>query len=559
VILLGCGVPLGASFMLMDYCRIGCDVGGDWDSVQRHFHDREYISTFRSLTSTLSRWAMSGRFFGNDPDVFFVRDWKLSLNQAERWSLMLLNHLLGHLVFCSDPLDINRMSHEQKVALDQFFPWCSTPDVATPPHQVARVLQPVPTEKDLYFVQVHAQGRTYVVASNLSSKRQTLHLSTMDRIISKEAGEAQPQRHTSVYFQASTNQFGLASAAYSLKSHETCVFLRVVDSEGQLCSTARDGGKAVENNAPSGELHLMATKGGHVLPTTEVEAFGRHFDSDGETEQYQAKFRPSHFGKQVHVWLAWHDSKKDNGVRKGVVEGKSLNGKTLKAHPEIVLGHGIREIHMADLDIDRFLEVEASAIQKDAEVERIMACFKLDPFDILELDVDCLDKDIKVAYRKKSLMIHPDKVQHPLARDAFDLLKKAETDLMDPARRSFLISIIDEAKFETLVKQKTKDLLIEVELRKRKLMKKEMEAEGEVARKQDEVMTERKRKQEAQKVWEDSRDDRVHSWRNFQAGKTSGGKIKKKKPSTFRPPKAQAEDSTPYSKRPTTSSASEGF
>ncbi|KAG0304205.1 hypothetical protein BGZ98_005794 [Dissophora globulifera] len=236
---------------------------------------------------------------------------------------------------------------------------------------------------------------------------------------------------------------------------------------------------------------------------------------------------------------------------------------------------------MADFDIDRMLEVEASAIQKDAEVERIMACFKLDPYDILELDVGCVEKDIKMAYRKKSLMIHPDKVQHPKARDAFDVLKRAETDLMDPARRSFINSVIEEAKFEvkkaqpltmaptdpffsspvykTLVKQKTKDLLIEVELRKRKLMKKEMEAEGEVARKQDEVMSERKRKQEAQKVWEDSRDDRVQGWRNFQAGKTSGGKMKKKKPSTFRPPKAVAEDATPYSKRPTTSSTSEGF
>lgn len=178
-------------------------------------------------------------------------------------------------------------------------------------------------------------------------------------------------------------------------------------------------------------------------------------------------------------------------------------------------------------------------------------------------------------------MIHPDKVKHALARDAFDLLKKAETDLMDPAKRSFLNSIIDEAKFEvkkaqplnmaptdpfftspvykTLVKQKTKELLIDVELRKRKLMKKEMEAEGEVARKQDEVMSERKRKQEAQKVWEDSRDDRVQGWRNFQAGKTSGGKMKKKKPTSFRPPKAVVENTTPYSKRPTTSSASEGF
>ncbi|ORZ07015.1 DnaJ-domain-containing protein [Lobosporangium transversale] len=237
---------------------------------------------------------------------------------------------------------------------------------------------------------------------------------------------------------------------------------------------------------------------------------------------------------------------------------------------------------MADFDIERMLEVEASAVQKDAEVERIMACFKLDPYDILELDMNCVEKDIKMAYRRKSLMIHPDKVKHPKAQDAFDLLKKAEMDLMDPGKRSFLNSIIEEAKYEvkkaqplniaptdpfftspvykSLVKQKTKDLLIEAELRKRKLIKKEMEAEGAEARKQDEVISERKRKQEAQKVWEDSRDDRVQGWRNFQAGKTAGGKIKRKKPSTFRPPRAVAEESAvPYNKRPTTSSATEGF
>ncbi|KAG0228258.1 hypothetical protein BGW42_002316 [Actinomortierella wolfii] len=236
---------------------------------------------------------------------------------------------------------------------------------------------------------------------------------------------------------------------------------------------------------------------------------------------------------------------------------------------------------MAD-EIDRFLEVEASAIQKDAEVERILSCFKLDPFDILELPVTCTEKDIKMAYRKKSLMIHPDKVKHPRAQEAFDQLKKAETELMDTAKRQFLISIIEEAKFEIkkahgvnklptdpfyssptyigLVKQKTKELLIDNELRKRKLLKKEMEAEGEEARRQDEAINERKRKMEEKKVWEDSRDDRVQGWRNFQAGRTSGGKMKKKKPSTFRPPKAVAEDpKTPYHRRPTTTSNSEGF
>ncbi|KAF9579346.1 hypothetical protein BGW38_004436 [Lunasporangiospora selenospora] len=230
---------------------------------------------------------------------------------------------------------------------------------------------------------------------------------------------------------------------------------------------------------------------------------------------------------------------------------------------------------MAD-DIDRILEVEASAVQKDAEVERIIVCFRLDPYDILELEMGCTEKDIKAAYRKKSLMIHPDKINHPKAREAFDILKKAETELMDTARRTYVNSIIEEAKFKvrktlppplsaapftdpyfssaifkSQVKQQFKDLMIEEELRKRKLLKKEMEAQGEVDRRADEALNERKRKIEAQKVWEDSRDDRVQGWRNFQAGKTSSGKVLKKKRGHlgFRPPKAVAEESTPQQKR----------
>ncbi|CAG8502551.1 2089_t:CDS:2 [Racocetra fulgida] len=156
-----------------------------------------------------------------------------------------------------------------------------------------------------------------------------------------------------------------------------------------------------------------------------------------------------------------------------------------------------------DLDIDKYLATEATQLQKDQEVERILSAFKLNPFDILDLAPDCTEKDIKNAYRKKSLLIHPDKTKHPKAQEAFALLKKAETELSNEKSRQLLLTIIEEAKitlitdqklkstdpfintpeFNLQIKQKTKDILIEQELRRRKLLKRELEAQGLAAQK----------------------------------------------------------------------------
>ncbi|KAI9267991.1 hypothetical protein BDA99DRAFT_504567 [Phascolomyces articulosus] len=55
-----------------------------------------------------------------------------------------------------------------------------------------------------------------------------------------------------------------------------------------------------------------------------------------------------------------------------------------------------------------------------------------------------------MQYRKKSLMIHPDKVKHDRAQEAFAMLKKAESELNDETRVKFLMSVIEEAKVEAL-------------------------------------------------------------------------------------------------------------
>lgn len=162
------------------------------------------------------------------------------------------------------------------------------------------------------------------------------------------------------------------------------------------------------------------------------------------------------------------------------------------------------------------------------------------------------ESDIKLFYRKKSLLIHPDKTKNPLAPDAFDRLKKAQTELMDEKHRALLDEAIADARmlvlrdlkltvdspeakepdaaFEKQWADKTKMVLIDNEQRRRRQLKAQMQEEGREQRKEDAELEDRKRKRQHEQDWEATRDQRIDSWRTFQKGKTSGdGPSKKKK------------------------------
>ncbi|MTI70068.1 MAG: alpha-galactosidase [Firmicutes bacterium] len=102
-LILGCGVPLGPSFGLVDYCRIGCDVGLDWDDkfYMKLLH-RERVSTLNAIRNTIERRHLNKRAFINDPDVFLLRDENLSLTDIQKETLMFVNKLFGGLIFTSD-------------------------------------------------------------------------------------------------------------------------------------------------------------------------------------------------------------------------------------------------------------------------------------------------------------------------------------------------------------------------------------------------------------------------------------------------------------------------
>ncbi|KAK5660302.1 hypothetical protein OQA88_12842 [Cercophora sp. LCS_1] len=202
-------------------------------------------------------------------------------------------------------------------------------------------------------------------------------------------------------------------------------------------------------------------------------------------------------------------------------------------------------------DAIEVLEAEAKEWDKDAEIDRILKAFRLDAYAVLGLKPGVTESDIKNVYRKKSLLIHPDKTKNPLAPDAFDRLKKAQTELMDEKHRANLDEAIADARmllirenkwtvdspelktaeFEKKWAEKTKEVLIDNEQRRRRQMKAQMQEEGREQRRQDEEMEARKRKRQHEEDWEATRDKRIDSWRAFQKGKSgdSDGKKKKKK------------------------------
>lgn len=119
-LILGCGAVLSNAYEKFDYMRIGPDVSLKFDDVayMRHFHP-ERISTKVTLCNTIFRSPMNGRVFGNDPDVFLLRDDKISLSEKQRYALSLINALFGSLLMTSD--NPKHYDEKKKAVLDRIL------------------------------------------------------------------------------------------------------------------------------------------------------------------------------------------------------------------------------------------------------------------------------------------------------------------------------------------------------------------------------------------------------------------------------------------------------
>ena len=94
--------------------------------------------------------------------------------------------------------------------------------------------------------------------------------------------------------------------------------------------------------------------------------------------------------------------------------------------------------------------LDVSEARRVAECERVLGCFKLNPYEILRLwkQDESTSGEIRKQFRQVSLLVHPDKCTHKDAKQAFELVNKAYKDLNDEETKKECDATIRHAREE---------------------------------------------------------------------------------------------------------------
>ncbi len=115
--LLACGVPLASASGITDFCRVSADIDLRWESffLKHVLRYQERVSTRSAIVTSLFRSRLDGIFFKNDPDVFLLRPENNRLTSDEKLLLLIVNKIVGSLVFTSDNVEVYSASQVQLI------------------------------------------------------------------------------------------------------------------------------------------------------------------------------------------------------------------------------------------------------------------------------------------------------------------------------------------------------------------------------------------------------------------------------------------------------------
>lgn len=171
----------------------------------------------------------------------------------------------------------------------------------------------------------------------------------------------------------------------------------------------------------------------------------------------------------------------------------------------------------------------------------------LNPFTVLQLDLDATDEEIKQHYRKLSTLVHPDKSTDPRARDAFEEVKKAHLLLLDLEKRKTMIRSIENAckkaekerrlklkkgmkekdlpSLEEMKKKEVMKAFADIEKRRRNLKTREEKQRKRESEQQDKEQKDMDQDFKKEREWatEERRENRMDHWQDFRK---TGKKIK---------------------------------
>ena len=204
---------------------------------------------------------------------------------------------------------------------------------------------------------------------------------------------------------------------------------------------------------------------------------------------------------------------------------------------------------------------DVSEARRSGECERVLGCFKLNPYDILSVgsQEEASAAEIRKAFRQASLLVHPDKCKHPHAKVVFEMVNKAYKDLQDEEVKKDVDATIKHARgelrrerqklvkkdnaylaaaalrkggaehlekeyesskgFQEQLRKKAQELLTQLEWRRRQIGKRLKGEKQRVEEEEQKSAQEFKKKLAGKKTWEKGRDKRVSNWRDFMQKK----------------------------------------
>lgn len=218
------------------------------------------------------------------------------------------------------------------------------------------------------------------------------------------------------------------------------------------------------------------------------------------------------------------------------------------------------------------IEAADSVLTCAQQIDRLLrpgsTYFNLNPFEVLRADPDVPIPELKKMYRKLSILVHPDKNQddQERAQKAFDIVNRAwktleneelynrckaiiqeakdmTAHMMEEKRRknkkagkSTIIDEDDPEKHKHAVYVQTMKLFADLERKRREQETKDMHERKR--KREEEIAEEEKKKADAEyaKNYEESREGRINSWRDFKQSSKS-----KKKRTFLKPPKTKQE------------------
>jgi len=220
------------------------------------------------------------------------------------------------------------------------------------------------------------------------------------------------------------------------------------------------------------------------------------------------------------------------------------------------------------------IEKRDSVLTSKQQIDRLLrpgsSYFNLNPFEVLQIDPEATDDELKKRLRALSILVHPDKNQDDpdRAQLAFEAVDKAYKNLLEPDMKKRAIDVIsagreyvehnmekkkkqlkkegkplyieedDPEMFRQAVYKQTMKLFAELEIKRKEREAKDMHERKRAREEEIKTAENAKREREWQKNFEETRDGRVDSWRTFQA---KGKKKEKKNRSFLKPPKVKME------------------